>query len=78
MPVYSDITSDMQDHVKQARTTQVKTTEVLAELLQAPNIAATARDNIDSINEEFFMVSSTYLDMVCHVPVACRTCQREQ
>lgn len=63
----------MQDHVNQARTTQVKTTEVLAELLQAPDIAATARDNVDSINEEFFMVSSTYLDMVCHVPLACHT-----
>jgi len=68
----------MQDHVKQARTTQVETTEVLADLLQAPNIAATARNNIDSINEEFFMVSSTYLDMVCHVPVACHTCKWEQ
>jgi hypothetical protein len=42
------------------------------------NIAATARNNIDSINEEFFMVSSTYLDMVCHVPVACHTCKWEQ
>lgn len=59
----SDSTRQTQDHVKQARTTQVKTTEVLAELLQAPDIAATARDNVDSINEEFFMVSSTYLDM---------------
>ncbi|KAL0017760.1 hypothetical protein WJX77_010093 [Trebouxia sp. C0004] len=59
----SDSTRQTQDHVKQARTTQVKTTEVLADLLQAPNIAATARNNIDSINEEFFMVSSTYLDM---------------
>lgn len=59
----SDSTRQTQDHVKQARTTQVKTTEVLADLLQAPDIAATARNNIDSINEEFFMVSSTYLDM---------------
>ena len=42
----------------------METTKVLADLLQAPNTAATARDHIDSINEEFFMVSSTYLDMV--------------
>ena len=79
MPVYSDkFFAGMQEHVQQARTTQVKTTEVLADLLQAPNIAATARKNIDSINEEFFMMSSTYLDMVCHVPVACHTCKWEQ
>ncbi|KAL0038104.1 hypothetical protein WJX79_002967 [Trebouxia sp. C0005] len=59
----SDSSRQTQEHVQQARTTQVKTTEVLADLLQAPNIAATARKNIDSINEEFFMMSSTYLDM---------------
>ncbi len=55
---------ELQNQVQQARTTQVETTKVLADLLQAPDIAATARKHIDSINEEFFMVSSTYLDMV--------------
>ena len=55
----------LQDPVKQARTTQEQTTKLLAELLQAPDTAATARKHVDSINEEFFMVSSTYLDMVC-------------
>ena len=37
---------------------------MLAELLQAPDTAAAAKKHIDAINEEFFMVSSTYLDMV--------------
>lgn len=58
-----DSNRQTQDHVKQARTTQVETTKVLADLLHSLNTAATARDHIDSINEEFFMVSSTYLDM---------------
>lgn len=53
-----------QDPVLQARTPQEQTTKLLAELLQAPNTAATARKHVDLINEEFFMVSSTYLDMV--------------
>lgn len=35
----------------------------IAKLLQAPDTAATARQHVDSIDEEFFMVSSTYLDM---------------
>ncbi|KAL3137155.1 hypothetical protein ABBQ32_006723 [Trebouxia sp. C0010 RCD-2024] len=52
-----------QDPVQQARTTQEQTTKLLAELLQAPDTAATARAHVDAIDEEFFMVSSTYLDM---------------
>lgn len=35
----------------------------IAKLLQAPDTAAMARAHVDSIDEEFFMVSSTYLDM---------------
>lgn len=35
----------------------------IAKLLQAPDTAAAARAHVDSIDEEFFMVSSTYLDM---------------
>ena len=35
----------------------------IAKLLEAPDTAATARAHVDSIDEEFFMVSSTYLDM---------------
>lgn len=61
--VCSDSTQQTQNQVKQARTTQEQTTELLADLLQAPDIAATARGHIDAINEEFFMLSSTYLDM---------------
>lgn len=53
----------LQDPVQQARTTQEQTTQLLAELLQAPDTAATARAHVDAIDEEFFMVSSTYLDM---------------
>ena len=71
----------MQDHVKQARTTQVETTKVLTDLLQASDTAAAAKRHIDAINEEFFMVSSTYLDMVspaalCHTLQAEYSCTR--
>ena len=53
----------LQDPVQQARTTQEQTTKLLAQLLQASDTAATARAHVNSIDEEFFMVSSTYLDM---------------
>lgn len=54
----------LQDQLKQSRTTQVASTQLLAKLLEAPNTSATAKKHVDEINEEFFMVASTYMDMV--------------
>ena len=39
-------------------------TDVLAALLQAADTRAEARALIDSLSEEFFHISSTYLEMV--------------
>jgi len=39
-------------------------TDVLAALLQAADTRREARDLIDSLSEEFFHISSTYLEMV--------------
>ena len=54
----------LQDQLKQSRTTQVASTQLLAKLLEAPNTSATAKKHVNDINEEFFMVASTYMDMV--------------
>ena len=43
---------------------QVASTQLLAKLLEAPNTSATAKKHVSEINEEFFMVASTYMDMV--------------
>lgn len=53
----------LQDQVNRARGKQISSTELLAQLLQAPNLKQTAADSADSMTEEFFMMSSTYLDM---------------
>ena len=52
------------DQVGKARKFQLQATEVLAELLKSKNPQATASKYLDSLTEEFFMVASTYLEMV--------------
>ena len=47
-----------------SRAPQIKATELLSQLLQSEDPRAAARQNVDSLTEEFFMVSSTYLEMV--------------
>ena len=47
-----------------SRAPQLKATDVLSQLLQSKDPHVAARQNIDSLTEEFFMVSSTYLEMV--------------
>lgn len=42
----------------------MQATEVLAELLKSTNPQATASKYLDHLSEEFFMVASTYLEMV--------------
>jgi len=53
-----------QDAIKQARSQQIKATDLLARLLQAPQSQAVASEHVDSLTEEFFVMSSTYLEMV--------------
>lgn len=52
------------DQIAQAKKFQLQATEVLAELLKSSNVQATASKYLDSLTEEFFMVASTYLEMV--------------
>lgn len=52
------------DQIAQAKKFQLQATEVLAELLKSKNTQATASKYLDSLTEEFFMVASTYLEMV--------------
>lgn len=54
----------MQDAITKSRTEQLAATDLLARLLQAPQADAVAAEHIDSLTEEFFMMSSTYLEMV--------------
>lgn len=53
-----------QDTIKEARQQQIQATDLLARLLQAPDAKAIAAEHVDSLTEEFFIMSSTYLDMV--------------
>ena len=53
--------------MQQARQAQMVATDVLAALLQAADTRAEARALIDSLSEEFFHISSTYLEMVQHL-----------
>lgn len=52
-----------QDTIRQARTQQIQATDLLARLLQAPDAKSVAAEHTESLTEEFFMMSSTYLEM---------------
>lgn len=54
----------LQDTIREARNQQIQATDLLARLLQAPDAKAIAAEHVDSLTEEFFIMSSTYLDMV--------------
>jgi hypothetical protein len=54
----------LQDTIREARQQQIHATDLLARLLQAPDAKAIAAEHVDSLTEEFFIMSSTYLDMV--------------
>ena len=54
----------LQDTIREARKQQIQATDLLARLLQAPDAKSVAADYVDSLTEEFFIMSSTYLDMV--------------
>lgn len=51
----------------EAKRYQLEATEVLAELLKSDNVQFTAQKYLDSLTEEFFMIASTYLEMVHRV-----------
>lgn len=50
--------------MKKARSQQIAATDLLATLLQAPDIRSTVQEHMSSITEEFFTISGTYLEMV--------------
>lgn len=52
------------DKVAEARKFQLQATELLAELLKSENPEITAQKYLDSLTEDFFMIASTYLEMV--------------
>lgn len=65
-----------QDTIRQARTQQIQATDLLARLLQAPDAKSVAAEHTESLTEEFFMMSSTYLEMVGAFCAACGHRQR--
>ncbi|PNW71008.1 hypothetical protein CHLRE_17g742550v5 [Chlamydomonas reinhardtii] len=46
-----------------ARVTQLRATELLAKLLEASDPTGEARQHVESLTEDFFMTSSTYLTL---------------
>ncbi|KAG2451149.1 hypothetical protein HYH02_004416 [Chlamydomonas schloesseri] len=46
-----------------ARVTQLRATELLAQLLQAPDPTGAARQHVEALTEDFFMTASTYLTL---------------
>lgn len=61
--VYAETQLGDQEQIKKARGKQISSTDLLANLLQAPNLEASAAESVDSMTEDFFMMASTYLDM---------------
>eukprot|EP00244_Chara_vulgaris_P002662 TRINITY_DN1474_c0_g1_i3.p1 TRINITY_DN1474_c0_g1~~TRINITY_DN1474_c0_g1_i3.p1 ORF type:complete len:270 (+),score=34.31 TRINITY_DN1474_c0_g1_i3:139-948(+) len=55
--------SETPEVITEARKVQMDATEMLAELLKAKDPAVKARENIESLTEEFFMIASTYIDL---------------
>lgn len=51
------------DKVESARTMQLQATELLAELMKTENPELVAKQHVDSLTQDFFMVASTYLAM---------------
>lgn len=52
------------EKVTEARKYQLQATELLAELIKSDNPQTTAQTHVDSLTEDFFLVASTYLEMV--------------
>jgi hypothetical protein len=52
------------ERVTEARKYQLQATELLAELIKSDNPQTTAQTHVDSLTEDFFLVASTYLEMV--------------
>ena len=43
---------------------QLKANDVLKDLLESPDLQAAAARNLESLTEEFFLISSTFMEMV--------------
>lgn len=53
-----------QAKVQRARTKQLDATGLLAKLLEAKDARSLAAAEVENINENFFLMASTYLQMV--------------
>lgn len=51
------------DKLEMARKTQTNATDLLAQLMKAEDTQQFACEHVDSLNQEFFMIASTYLSM---------------
>ncbi|MCO5580063.1 hypothetical protein L7F22_033929 [Adiantum nelumboides] len=51
------------DRVESARKLQTTATDLLAQLMKAENMEEFAREHVESLDQEFFMIASTYLSM---------------
>eukprot|EP00899_Mesostigma_viride_P023032 jgi/Mesvir1/3913/Mv19856-RA.1 len=49
--------------LENSRAMQIEGSELLAKLMEAKDVRAAARENVDKLNENFFIVTSTYLEM---------------
>ena len=59
----------MQKTIREARDKQLSVTDLLAKFTNAsqkPSMADIAAQNANSLTEEFFLTTSTYLEMVCY------------
>lgn len=55
---------DFDRQIKVARETQLQASELLAKLLQASNPKAVAQAHLASLDEQFFHIANTYMQMV--------------
>eukprot|EP00250_Pteridium_aquilinum_P001378 c11580_g1_i1 orf=579-1250(-) len=55
--------AENKDKLETARKMQTNATDLLAQLMKAENTAQFAQEHVESLNQEFFMIASTYLSM---------------
>ncbi|OAE21745.1 hypothetical protein AXG93_1160s1010 [Marchantia polymorpha subsp. ruderalis] len=55
------------DTVSKARKNQMEATELLAELLKTDDVKAIAEKHVESLSQDFFIIASTYLDLLVRI-----------
>lgn len=54
-----------QDTIREMKQQQLNATDMMATLLNAPDVQHTARAYVDSLDEQFFWSANAYMAMVC-------------